>query len=138
MSKETTSATRMPADFERELRDFSGSLTRYRSPFGLLYTEGVRHLIVGSAGVLGPTGKRCGGAFWLIDQIALAQPRVRGACNGFQLWELTVENTGAALTCRPDSDQEPIHTEHIDYTDFPLGRVKLYVIDHVALLPGEY
>lgn len=140
MNNEIKSATRTAADFERELEAFTGSLTRYRSAFGLLYTEGVHHLIVESAGVVGPTGDRCGGAFWLIDQIAIMQPPVRKACDGFQLWTLSRENdsAGATLTCRPDSDQEPVYTEHIDYTDFPLASVKLYVIDNIALLPDEY
>ena len=74
--------------------------------------------------------------------IAFAQPTVRLACDGFQLWTLTVDNDGAGpgatLTCRPDSDQEAVITERIEHTDFPLAHVKLYVIDNVALLPDEY
>jgi hypothetical protein len=142
MSNETTPAARTAADFECELQNFNGSLTQYRGAFGMLYTEGVKHLILESTGVIGADGRRCGGAFWLLDAIASHQPRAKKTCDGFQLWTLTLREqgagTGATLTCRADSDQEPVITQEIEYTDFPLASVKLYVIDGVALLPDEY
>jgi len=138
----TAAAPRTAADFARELENFNGSLTQYRSPFGMLYTEGVRHILKESEGVVGASGQRCGGAYWLLDTITFHQPKARRACDGFQLWTLTVENGGAGpcatLTCREDSDQEPVITQEIEHTDFPLPSVKLYVIDNVALLPDEY
>jgi hypothetical protein len=138
----TAAAPRTAADFARELENFNGSLTQYRSPFGMLYTEGVRHLLKESEGVVGASGQRCGGAYWLLDAIASHQPQARKACDGFQLWTLTLRDQGAhlgaTLTCREDSDQEPVITQEIEHTDFPLPSVKLYVIDNVALLPDEY
>jgi hypothetical protein len=81
-------------------------------------------------------------AFWLLDAIASHQPQAKKACDGFQLWTLTLHDqgasSGATLRCRADSDQEPIITQEIEYTDFPLASVKLYVIDNVVLLPDEY
>jgi hypothetical protein len=143
MRKQEPAATeRTAADFERELKHFTGSLTQYRTPFGMLYTEGVQHLILESTGVIGASGQRCNGAFWLLDAITSHQPKARSACDGFQVWTLTVDGDGAGpgatLTCRADSDQEPVITQEIEYTDFPLASVKLYVIDNVVLLPDEY
>src|SRR4051794_23520457 len=130
MSNETTSPTRTSADFERELRNFTGSLTQYRSPFGMLYTEGVRHVVAESRGVIGPSGRRCNGSYWLLDSITFHQATARKACDGFQLWTLVVDNdgngSGAVLTCRADSDQAPVITEQIEYTDFPLASMKFY------------
>jgi hypothetical protein len=138
----TAATPRTAADFERELKNFTGSLTQYRTPFGMLYTEGVQHLILESTGVIGANGQRCNGAFWLLDAIASHQPQAKKACDGFQLWTLTLHDqgasSGATLRCRADSDQEPIITQEIEYTDFPLASVKLYVIDNVVLLPDEY
>jgi hypothetical protein len=142
MSPDSTTAPRTAADFSAELDAFSGSLTQYRHTFGMRYTEGVHHLIVESAGVVAENGQRCNGAVWLLDAIASHQPKATRACDGFQLWTLTVANDGAGpgatLTCRADSDHPAVITQEIDYTDFPLPRVTLYVIDGVALLPGEY
>jgi hypothetical protein len=142
MNNDIASAPRTVADFERELRNLTGSLTQYRGAFGMLYTEGVKHLILESTGVIGADGRRCGGAFWLLDAIASHQPQAKKACDGFQLWTLNLHeqgmSTGATLTCRADSDQEPVITQEIEYTDFPLPTVKLYVIDGVVLLPDEY
>jgi len=133
---------RTAADFERELQNFTGSLTQYRSPFGMLYTEGVKHVVEESRWVIGPKGRRCNGAYWLLDSITFHQAKARKACDGFQLWTLVVDQDGtgpdAILTCRADSDQAPVITERIEYTDFPLGSVTLYVIDGVTLLPDEY
>src|ERR1700682_5270550 len=138
----TAAAPRTAADFARELENFTGSLTQYRSAFGMRYTEGVRHLLKESKGVVGVNGQACGGALWLLDTITFSQAKARKACDGFQLWTLTVKNDGAGpgatLTCREDSDKEPVITEKIGHTDFPLPEVKLYVIDSVALLPDEY
>ena len=143
MRDQDATAARTAADFERELENFTGSLTQYRHPLnGMTYTEGVKHLILESTGVIGADGRRCNGAFWLLDAIASHQPQAKKTCDGFQLWTLTLRergtNIGATLTCRADSDQEPVITQEIDYTDFPLSTVKLYVIDGVILLPDEY
>ncbi|MEO6325060.1 MAG: DUF6876 family protein [Thermoanaerobaculia bacterium] len=134
---------RTASDFVGELDGFSGTEHHYRHPFGrLLYTDGVRHLAQASDGVIAEGGGRCGGSYWLIDAIASHQPKAQAACDGFQLWTLTVTATAdtrrALLTCRSDSDQPPVVTQAIDITDFPLPEVQLYVVDNVLLLPGEY
>lgn len=138
----TTTSERTAAEFERELANFSGSLTQYRYSFALRLTEGVHHLMTASEGVIGPTGRRCNGAFWLIDAIGSHQKAAIASCDGFQVWTLTVHDDGAGpgatLTCRADADRPPVVTQRIEFTDFPLASMKLYVIDGVVLLPGEY
>jgi len=102
----------------------------YVHPFGRLrYTDGVK--------IMAETGA----AYWLIDAIASYQgdKRLRSRrMQEFQLWELSVKNGAAVLTCRPDSDEEPAVTQEIEYTDFPLDYMKLFVEGGVLLLPSEH
>lgn len=80
------------------------------------------------------------GGYWLIDSIALAQPRARRDpwLREFQLWELFVhEDRSATLVCLRDSEDEAFRQE-ISFTDFPMTYVKLYVEANVVLLPSEH
>ena len=102
----------------------------YVHPFGRMrYTDGVKIMA------------EVGGAYWLIDSIASYQgdKRLRGRrMQEFQLWELSVKNGAAVLTCRADSDEEPVITQEIEYTDFPLDYIRLFVEGGVLLLPSEH
>lgn len=94
------------------------------------YTDGVQTLA------------RKTGAFWLIDAIVSHQidKRLRtGDLEDFQLWELTVRSdSSCVLTCRADTNREPVVTQEIEYTDFPLDHIKLYLECGVLLLPSEH
>jgi len=64
--------------------------------------------------------------FWLIDAIASHQPEVKKdpMLREFQLWELKKDPEGegehsAILICSRDTD-DPVITQKIPYTDFPL------------------
>lgn len=79
-----------------------------------------------------------GGAYWLLDEIALAQkfsPAVRS--EPFQLWKLTVNERKGLLTC-DDGNGNVVYRKPIPFTDFPLAEVKFYFTDNVILLPSEY
>ncbi len=93
----------------------------------IVYTDGVKFLAESA------------GAFWLIDAIALAQPRALHDpwLREFQLWELFVRDHTAILICSRDSDDEAFRQE-IEFTDFPMEYVKLYVEGGVVLLPSEH
>lgn len=129
-------------DFAAELQNFSGTERYYRHPFGLRYTEGVFHVAFRSEGVLYDNAHACNGAYWLLSDIALHQRAAKRKTDGFQLWALDVTARGpmrgAILTCRRDADEEPVITQRIAWTDFPLTHFTLYVIEGIALLPGEY
>lgn len=68
----------------------------------------------------------------------------------FQIWLLVVGNNhefikpktnyNAILTCwedTPKKNQTPSVTQHIEYTDFPLPSIKLYLENKVLMLPNE-
>jgi hypothetical protein len=102
-----------------ELAHFTGSQSMYRHwTKKMAYTEGCEYLCEK-------------GAAWLIDAIATYQHDRRLTGNEnlkyFQLWELAINGKGAILTCKEDSDTEPVITQVIEYTDFPLEKIKLYV-----------
>lgn len=93
----------------------------------LLYTDGVKFLA--------ETAR----AYWLIDAIALFQPRAMkdGALREFQLWELFVRNSRGMLVCSRDTEDQAFRYP-VAYTDFPLDYVRLYVEGGVLLLPSEH
>ena len=89
------------------------------------------------------------GAYWLMDAIASHQPKALKdeRLREIQFWKLTVtEKDGrksAVLTCRADSGEKPAITQRIEYTDFDLPEIDLWVgpMDEkhfVIMLPSEY
>ena len=53
------------------------------------------------------------------------------------MWTLMVEGSTALLRCDDGNDRRLLE-RRIDYTDFPEPGIKLYVVDGVIMLPGEY
>jgi hypothetical protein len=114
---------------EADLHQFSGSETWYRHGLNrkVLFTEGAKYVA------------DHGGAYWLLDEIALIQPYdKRIAAEEFQVWTLTVrpDNT-ATLTCH-DGNYQVVFTKEIEFTDFPLLEIKLYFQNNTIFLPSEY
>ena len=127
MTKNEISNSELGARLDSELANFTGTENHYRHWLGILFTDGVKFLADRA------------GAYWLIDAIASWQPEIPRAEREFQLWELTVgEDRSATLEVRPDSDQPAIINQRIQYTDFPLRLIKLYVENGVILLPSEH
>ena len=77
-------------------------------------------------------------AYWLISDLTIvAHMKYKNV--PFQLWEIKVaEDHTAALTMREDTGLPAKYTQKYEYTDFPVGSFKLYLIDGVLLLPSEY
>ena len=85
--------------------------------------------------------------YWLLDAIGSYQPELAkhpdGRLQGIQFWRLKVNpDKSAVLTCVADSGEPPAVTQEIEYTDFPLPEVQVWVgIEEgrrIALLPSEY
>jgi hypothetical protein len=113
---------------QSDLRQFTGSEHWYRHPINrnVLYTDGAQYVA------------EKGGAYWLLDEIALIQPyNKRIAAEEFQLWKLTVKpDHTATLTCE-DGNGHAVFKKRIAYTDFPLPEIELYFVNHVIHLPSE-
>lgn len=108
-----------------DLRQFTGDLDRFRHPLarGVIYTPGVQYL-----------AERAG-AYWLIDEIALAIAGGDVARAGqsddrvlsLHFWKLEVrEDRSAELTARADSDAPPFFSRRVPWTDFPLDSVDVW------------
>jgi len=114
---------------ESDLRQFSGSEHWYRHGLvrTVLYTDGAKHVA------------DAGGAYWLLDEIALAQRfDQRIAAVPFQVWKLAVSaDSSACLTCE-DGSGNPISKKRIPFTDFPLPQITLWFTDNTIFLPSEY
>jgi len=117
---------------ERELKEFHGT------------TEYHKHLFPGKSPILLTDGCKyirdvCK-AYWLFDAILSYQCEKILKDVPFQIWELKQLRLDLTwqLTCREDTGKKPLIRQSIQYSDFPLEYIKIWVIDKVALLPSEY
>ncbi len=113
---------------EEDLQGFIGSENWYQHGLvrTITFTDGAKYVA------------DSGGAYWLLDEIALAQkfiPRVKA--EPFQVWKLAVSDNTGVLTCE-DGNDNIVFTKEIPFTDFPLPEIKFYFTDNVILLPSEY
>lgn len=107
----------------KELDMFTGTENYYKHWAGFgVYTDGVLYLAEKA------------NAYWLLDAIFSYRRK-----ESFQLWELKVnKDKSCILTMKEDSDSPILVKQEIEWTDFPLDYIKLYLIDGVLLLPSEY
>ncbi len=112
-----------------DLRQFSGSETWYRHALNraVLFTDGAKHVA------------DAGGAYWLLDEIALAQRyKKKVAAEEFQLWKLTVKDDHTATLSCEDGNGQKVFSKKIEFTDFPLDEISFYFTNNTILLPSEY
>ncbi len=118
-------------EISRELANFYGgneNCYRHYSRF-FNYSEGVKYLAAKT------------NSYWLLDAIASWQlsNEVKNSpmSEGFQIWELTrTDGNQAVLTGAWDTNQIVV-TQEIEYTDFPLPKIKLWLSDEILCLPSE-
>lgn len=130
------SARNNPQALAYALDQFTGTVNYYRHWSGLiLYTDGVQYLAETA---------QC---HWLLDLIASHQRDLSNhtdeRLHEMQFWTLTVHaDKSAELVCIADKGVPPAVTEPIDWTDFPLPEISLWVADGgnvmVAYLPSEH
>ena len=112
---------------QNDLNQFSGSENWYRHGINknITYTDGAQYVA------------EHGGAYWLLDEIVINQHHKHVAAEGFQIWELSVKDSKAILTCE-DGNNNIVFTKKIPYTDFPLPEIILWFVNDVIFLPSEY
>lgn len=108
---------------------FTGTENWYRHGLvrSVLFTDGAKYVA------------DAGGAYWLLDEIALAQ-KFNEEVSGleFQCWTLTVaEDKTACLKC-DDGNGQIAYSKRIPFTDFPLPEVRFFVENNTILLPSEH
>lgn len=112
-----------------DLAIFTGSESFYRHALNrkVVFSEGAHYVA------------EAGGAFWLLDEIALIQPYdARVGKTEFQVWTLTVRaDRTAALVCE-DGNYNVVFTKDIAFTDFPLDAITLWFANNTIYLPSEH
>lgn len=111
-----------------DLRQFTGTENWHRHPVArsVLYTDGIQYLA------------ETAGAYWLIDEIALAQSLPRVAAEEFQSWKLKVRPDHTALLACDDGNSKIVLSKEIPFTDFPLVEIAIYFANNVIMLTSEY
>ena len=101
-----------------DLRQFTGSEHWYRHGLNrkVLFTDGAKYVA------------DQGGAYWLLDEIALVaalrQGRCRRGVSGVET-ESRVDRHTATLTCE-NGNGTTVFTKAIEFTDFPLPEITLW------------
>lgn len=118
---------------ESDLRQFSGSEEYHKWSYlfkDQVLTDGAKYLAEKA------------GAYWLMDAIASHQklPKLRN--ESFQVWRLTVtrnkQGSKEATLVADDGNDNVLARQRIPFTDFPLDKIKLYLVDNIIMLPNEY
>ena len=108
-----------------ELRQFTGTESWYKHLSGYLYTDGVLYVA------------QEGGAFWLIDKILLTT-RAKNNLQEFGVWKLEVNEDKSAILVCEDGNYQELYREKIEWTDFPLNEIELWLENGVLILPSEH
>lgn len=91
---------------------------------GVCYTDGIKYVA--------EEGK----AYWLVDLIVSGQVLNKVRKEDFQVWTLKVKDNKGSITA-DDGNGNVIYKQEIEYTDFPLPEIKIYVENGVIMLPSE-
>lgn len=121
-------------ELQAHLAHFTGSasLTRHGLLRSVLMTEGVVFLAHAAA------------ANWLTDAIGSYVHDATASAEQFQAWRLAVDpvTRSATLTMTDGNSDQPIITQELDYTDFPLDEIVIWLIAEgtrwIMMLPSEY
>ena len=115
---------------ETDLRQFFGGTENYYRHAinrNVLFTDGAKYVADE------------GGAYWLLDEIALAQghrKQFRG--QPFQVWKLEVRPDGSATLRVEDGNYNLLFVKDIEFTDFPVAEIVLWFSNNVIYLPVEH
>jgi hypothetical protein len=115
--------------FKDQLKRFTGSTQVYQHLIGdyaIMLTEGVKYLA------------EEGHAWWLPDLILSYQYQPLIYREKFQRWVLKkYADETWTINCT-DGNGKALCSQHIQYSDFPLPEITLWVVENTILLPSEY
>jgi hypothetical protein len=113
-----------------ELKQFTGTEQNYRHKVlhhSILLTDGANFI-----------RERCQ-SYWLFDIIAIYQQKKDIQTEPFQTWELKQNKPLNCwkLICE-DGNHKQLLVEQIPFSDFPLEKIKLWLVNGTVMLPSEY
>jgi hypothetical protein len=119
-------------ELQSQLAGFYGSENSYyrSTPILIYYTDGIKWL------------QKNANCYWLTNLIASYQTTEFKKANNRQFWKLVVTDSSAILTCDDGNGNISI-TRSIEYTDFPLPNLSIWVEIQeegriFIYLPSEY
>jgi hypothetical protein len=119
-------------ELQSQLGGFYGSENSYyrSTPILIYYTDGIKWL------------QKNANCYWLTNLIASYQTTEFKKANNRQFWKLVVTDSSAILTCDDGNGNISI-TRSIEYTDFPLPNLSIWVEIQeegriFIYLPSEY
>lgn len=77
-------------------------------------------------------------AFWLFDAILSHQTSTKVSREQFQVWKLKKQPDENWLLSCEDGNKNVIAEQRIEFSDFPLDEIIIWLVDGVAMLPTEY
>lgn len=114
---------------EKDLDQFHGTDNYYKDYLGILLTDGVKFLAENC---------RC---YWIVSDIASVY-YAKLKDKPFLLCNLSINKDKAQLTIKEDTNTPILYKQDYGYTDISkytnLKEIKLYLIENVLLLDGEY
>ncbi len=75
-------------------------------------------------------------AYWLFDLILSWQIHLKK--QKFQVWNLIKQGDGSWFIQCTDGNENFLAAQEIAYSDFPLEKFEVWLVDGVCLLPSEY
>ena len=116
-------------DFKENLGEFMGSFQYHTHRIGKLcldLTDGCNYV------------RNEAQAYWLFDAILSHQITNMISKHEFQVWRLKQQkNKTWKLSCE-DGNRKVLIVQDIEYSDFPIQEITIWMINGVALLPTEY
>ena len=119
-------------ELQTELQKFHGTSQYYKHLFPgkspIILTDGCKYV------------RDDFNAYWLFIAILSYQDDKLLKKVNFQIWELQrlKKDLSWLLTCREDTNKKALISQAIEFSDFPIDYIKIWVIGSVALLPSEY
>ncbi len=77
-------------------------------------------------------------ANWLFDSILSYQLKSQIREEPFQVWKLQKQPDETWHLLCEDGNKKVIAVQSIEYSDFPLEEIVIWLVDGVAMLPSEY
>lgn len=114
------------SEIQKTIESFYGSDESYRHGINrnVVFSQGARFV-----------AESCG-AYWLIDEIAIAQFNHKVKAEEFQVWKLKVAGNKGVLTMG-DGNDHTLFVMKLQFTDFPLPEITLWVENNTIYLPRE-
>lgn len=107
-----------------ELGYFTGTENYFKAMFGLIYTDGIKYVAEEA------------GAYWLIDAVASYQHQLKK--QEFQSWILNQNPDQSWTLTATDGNDKVLVKQEIEFSDFPIAKISMYVSNNVLMLPSEY